>query len=102
MLINKHVKQAVVRPTKDYINHIARYIPQRIKHIKHLKKELFKEKRSQAAEKKLIMFAADPSVIKSEANIQAQLNKVEEVKLLPLEITGNNRVSNSIQGISSE
>ena len=29
------------------------------------------------------MFAADPSVIKTEANIQAQLSKLEEVKLLP-------------------
>ena len=37
------------------------------------------------------MFAADPSVVKTEANIQAQLNKLEEVKLLPLEVTGNNR-----------
>ena len=52
MLINKHVKQAVVRPTKDYISRIARYIPLRIKYIEHLKKELFKDKcSSQAAEK---------------------------------------------------
>ena len=33
MLINKHVKQAVVRPTKDYIDRIARYIPLRIQDI---------------------------------------------------------------------
>ena len=30
-------------------------------------------------------------LVKTEANIQAQLNKLEEVKLLPLDITGNNR-----------
>ena len=36
MLINK---QAVVRPTKDYINIIARYIPLRIKYIEHLSKK---------------------------------------------------------------
>ena len=46
------------------------------------------------------MFAADPSVVKTEANIQAQLNKLEEVKLLPLEITGNNRGSvNPFRGL---
>ena len=53
MLINKYVKQAVVRPIKDYISRIARYIPLRIKYIEHLKKELFKDKcSSQTAEKK--------------------------------------------------
>lgn len=98
MLINKHVKQAVVRPTKDYINRIARYIPLRIKYIEHLKKELFKEKCSQTAERKPIMFTADPSMVKTEANIQAQLNKLEEVKLLPLEITGDRGLVNPFRG----
>ena len=99
MLINKQVKQAVVRPTKDYINRIVRYIPLRIKYLDCLKKELFKDKRSQAAEKKPIMFATDPTRVKTEANIQAQLNKLEEVKLLPLEIIDNRGLVNPFRGL---
>ena len=45
------------------------------------------------------MFTADPSVTKGEANIQAQLNKLEEVKLLPLEITANRGLVNSFRGL---
>ena len=44
------------------------------------------------------MFAADHSMAKTEANIQAQLNKLEEVKLLPLEITGNRGLVNPFRG----
>lgn len=47
-------------------------------------------------------FEADPSVIRSEANIQAQLNKVDEFKLLPLKITGNTRgLVNPFRGITA-
>ena len=99
MLINKHVKQAVVRPTKDYINRIARYIPLRIKHIEHLKRELFGERCEQGTSTTRIMFTADPSVIKRETNIQAQLDKLEEGKLLPLEITHNRGVVNSFRDL---
>ena len=43
MLINRHTKQAVVRPSKEYINRIAKYIPYRMKQIEHFKTELFQK-----------------------------------------------------------
>ena len=99
MLINKHVKQTVIRPSKEYISRIARYIPSRVKCIEHLKKQLFSDRHSQNVAKIPIRFTADPSVTKGEANIQAQLNKLEEVKLLPLEITANRGLVNSFRGL---
>ena len=48
------------------------------------------------------MCTADPSVTKGEANIQAQLNKLEEVKLLPLEITANRGLVNSFRILKQE
>ena len=36
MLINKHVKQAVVRSSKEHLNPIIKYIPTRVNSIEHL------------------------------------------------------------------
>lgn len=35
MLINRHVKEAIVRPSPDYISRVAKYIPTRMKSIEH-------------------------------------------------------------------
>ena len=73
------------------------YIPLRIKYLDHLKKELFKDKGSQAAEKKSQLCLQ--LMVKIEANIQAQLNKLEKVKLLPLEIIDNRGLVNPCRGL---
>ena len=46
MLINKQTKQAIVRPSKDYIDRISRYIPYRMKSLSNLKQKLFPEEMS--------------------------------------------------------
>ncbi len=44
MLINKHVKQALVRPSKDHINRIAKYIPVRMTILENLKAQILPKK----------------------------------------------------------
>ena len=46
MLINKHVKQSIVRPTKDYISRITQYIPYRMKSAENFKSQIFPVKKS--------------------------------------------------------
>ena len=41
MLINKHIKTTIVRPTKEYIDRVLYYSPVRAEAIKHLKGQLF-------------------------------------------------------------
>ena len=43
MLINRECKTSIVRPSPDYINRVARYIPYRTKALKNLKEQLFPE-----------------------------------------------------------
>ena len=44
MLINKHVKLTIVRPSKDYIERVARYIPARVDAIERFKSQIFHPK----------------------------------------------------------
>ena len=44
MLINKDVKKAVVRLSKDSINHIVNYIPHLVKSIDNFKSQIFPQK----------------------------------------------------------
>ena len=83
MLINKHTKQAVVRPTKDYINRVAQYISYRMKSINHFKAQLFGEK--EISDQKI--FTKDPCDIKMEQNINKIMEKINDAQLLPLTTT---------------
>jgi len=69
MLINKHVKESIVRPSKDYINRITQYIPFRVKSVQNLKAQLFTDRTSVSARTHAIMLAPDKSIIKLAANI---------------------------------
>ena len=83
MLINKQTKQAIVRPTKDYINRIAQYIPFRTKIVNKVRVEILpltKEK----AEATFSPFTKDTVTQKSEGNVQTLMKKISEVRLLPV------------------
>ena len=43
MLINKQCKTSLSRPTQDYINRVAHYIPYRTKALENLRHQLFPE-----------------------------------------------------------
>ena len=69
MEINRQCKQAIVRPTKEYIDRIAKYIPQRIKQIQNFKSQLFPESH-QTHKTTPPMFSCDSYGVKSEGNVQ--------------------------------
>ncbi len=77
-LINKHTKQTIVRPTKDYINRIAQYIPYRMKSIESLKSQLFPVKKAVHQKAKSFVFTQNTQVGKSECNIQMQMRRMSE------------------------
>lgn len=83
MLINKHVKQAIVRPSEDYIHRLAKYIPTRIKSIEHLRKEIFgvQSNYDPSPQKPTNLLSPPPDELKSEANIKSQMKKIDEVAL---------------------
>ena len=83
MLINKQTKQAIVRPTKDYINRIAQYIPYRMRIVDKLKEEILPLNK-QKSEVKFSPFTSNSATEKSEANVQAQMKQINEANLLPV------------------
>ena len=82
MLINRQTKQAIVRPSKEYINRVAKHIPHRMETIQNFKTQLFPCKTEDRDKKELPMFSADTYTIKSERKIHQMMLKFEEVKLL--------------------
>lgn len=87
MLINKQCKQAVVKPSEDYINRMASQLIQRTTSIEHLKKELFPAERKTTAIQSV--YSTKPVNDKIEANIQSQINALSQASLL--EVTASNR-----------
>ena len=83
MEINRQCKQAIVRPTKEYIDRIANYIPQRIKQIQNFKSQVFPESH-QTHKNAPPMFSCDSYAVKSEGNIKQIMETIKEANLLPL------------------
>ena len=83
MLINKHTKQAIVRPSKEYIDRMAKYIPHRMNQVDKFKAEIFNtSKQSDACHATLpTILTTDCRTNKQEQNISKLMKKVEE--LLP-------------------
>ena len=86
MLINKACKTSIVRPTQDYINRIAHYIPYRTKTLENVECNFFPESTSPC---KIITspYSSNPNDIKYEQNVQVQLEIIEAKKLFALETT---------------
>ena len=99
MLINKHVKQAVVRPSKDYINRIAQYIPFRMKSVENVKAQLFTSTTDDSIRTTPIMLAHDQSTMKSAENIQCLFQKLNDIDLLPHTIPANRGLVNPFRGL---
>ena len=86
MMINRHSKQAIVRPSKEYIDQMAKYIPHRMKNLDKLKTEiLFTSNKSATQNSSLpLIFTTDHRITKSEENLTKCMAKVEEANLLPI------------------
>ena len=59
MLINRQTKQAIVCPSKEYINRVAKYIPHRMEAIQNFKTQLFPSKTEGTDKQELPIFSAD-------------------------------------------
>ena len=75
-------------PLQDYINRIVHYMPYRSKAVQKLKHQLYPTKKEQHSLVNL-PFSSNPNDIKSEWNIQVQIETATKNNLLP--ITGSNR-----------
>ncbi len=94
MLINKHVKQAIVRPSKDYINCITRYIPFRVKSMEKFKAQVFPKIVRSTSTNSPLMLRPNQSDIKSAANVKCMLQQLRNYKLFPYNISLNRGLVN--------
>ena len=87
-----------MRPTKDYINRIAQYIPHRMISIERLKSQIFPEEHDKKHPDVPTIFTTDVTTQKSELNIQAEMKRLEEVNLRPV-MSYNRGLVNIFRGI---
>lgn len=88
MLINRQCKNAVVRPSGDYINRTASYLIYRSIQFEHLKKELFPETK-QPIQTVTSIYSTKVMDKKIEANILTQIDAISKASLL--EVKEDNR-----------
>ena len=88
MLINKECKTSIVRPSKDYINRIAQYIPYRTRSIENFKQQLFPEQEAHDNTLKS-PFTNQPNDKKFQANVQANITDIRSHGMF--ETTHDNR-----------
>ncbi len=85
MCINKDCKCCIVRPSKDFINRIANYIPYRVKSLKNLLKQLsLKPASEKQVETPKDNLSSKPSVLKISKNISEQRKAINLSGLLDL------------------
>ena len=88
MLINKECKTSITRPTPDYINRVAQYLPYRTKAMENIRKELFPETSSKETAIHS-PFSSESGVRKCEHNVLAIMDAISCQSLL--EVTGTSR-----------
>ncbi len=82
MLINKECKNAVVKPSEDYMKRMATYLTYRTRTLNNFKAELF----SQCMKTTVTppTFSSKPMDQKHKNNVQSQIKALCKVSLLPL------------------
>ena len=81
MLINKACKMSIVRPSPDYVNRIARYLPYRTKALENLSTLLFPDEKNLHA-KVSSPLSSKPDDIKREHNTVCQVEAINNSVLL--------------------
>lgn len=81
MCINKNCKEFITRPSADYINRTALFIPIRAEAMKNFEAEIFPEKRSKPETSFNIFSTNIPNAKKFEENVQNQITKLKTSSL---------------------
>ena len=92
MLINKACKTSIVRPTQDYINRIAHYIPYRTKTLDNIKLNFFPQ--SKHSQKPIESpFSSCPNDKKHEQNVQVEMDLIKAKALFALDTTNRGLIN---------
>ena len=80
MLINKQCKNAVVKPSEDYMSRMATYLTYRTRTLQNFKEQLF----SLSSSKVIVqsVFSSKPMDQKFEINVLSQINALSKVSFL--------------------
>ena len=77
MCINRECKEFITRPSGDYINRIATFLPIRATAINNLEEQTFADRKSKTEKQITSLHATDPESKKHETNVKAQINKLQ-------------------------
>ena len=100
MCINKDMKEAVVRPTKTYLQKTSLFLRHRIDIHKALMKQLF-QRPTETEDTKTTVYDNSSEVKKREENISAMISAIEECHLFPSELCENRGLVNAFSGKKS-
>ena len=92
MLINKQCKMSVVKPTEDYINRIATYLPYRTRVRQRLEDQLFPQSENKSDEV-TSMYSAWKSDKKHEINVTAQVQALTNSSLFEVNVTNRGLIN---------
>ena len=81
MCINKDCKEFITRPSADYINRTALFIPVRAEAIKKFEGEIFADKEKKPEVSIHIFVTSKPNAKKLEENVRNQIKKLETSSL---------------------
>lgn len=82
MCVNKDCKEFITKPSGDYINRVARFLPIRAKAIKNFEAQLFPRRNSKKMKSIDTIYTNDPSAKKLQANIDQQVKKLKSSQIL--------------------
>lgn len=103
MLFNRHAKETLTNPSREYVQQYGKYIPTRIKNMKLAQSQYLSDDSIADEPKaaKSIIFPEDPVCIKSEGNIQCQMKKIAESELIPDHIDNNRGLINPFRKLKA-
>ena len=79
MLVNKDLKQAIVRPSREYLTRLATFFPYRSKALHNLQEQLFPESQVHLHSRTLVL--SRPEEKKYLNNFEAMRSKLEQISL---------------------
>ena len=89
MCVNKDCKEYITRPSADYINRTAAFLPVRAKAIKNLETQLFPEHKHVSVIKPITtIHTKEVSSTKLEMNVRSQMLQLEKATSLTLTLSG--------------
>jgi hypothetical protein len=97
MCINKDLKQAVVRPTVEYLQKTSLFYPFRVKAYKNLMTQLFPGNDLQTDKLTKSMFINCPETKTRQENISRMMDEIEQKQLLPI-LSANRGLINTFTG----